>query len=293
MSGDLAQGHFGSAGKDAGLGFVDIYEDVKTTNDDVLTLLPRLELTDAAKGHSTDPAIAANQVLHSNTFLHDGVLSDTFFRHDKNANVSDCANAWDMGQVLEADAVTGDMHKFDQDQKGADKYLQFAEKQFNWVDQNLKSDNGLYGDHINSDGSIDSTQYSYNQGLMLGDATMLYQVTGDSKYLDKAKDIADKSIENFQQNGTFSKQLTHFNAVFFKNLMLLDTVLKSTPGHESNPAYRQALAGYAQYVKREIDPSTRVITTSDGHDNGASGSTALDQASAVQILELAQAYPPA
>jgi hypothetical protein len=122
VSGDLAQRHFSSAGKDAALGLLDTYEDVKTTNDHVLTLLPGLELTDAAKGHSTDPAIAANEVLHSNTFLHDCVLSDTFFRHDKNANVSDCANAWDMGQVLEADAATGDMRKFDQDLGILQKY---------------------------------------------------------------------------------------------------------------------------------------------------------------------------
>jgi uncharacterized protein YyaL (SSP411 family) len=128
---------------------------------------------------------------------------------------------------------------------------------------------------------------------MLGDATMLYQITGEAKYLDKAKGIADKTVQDFQQNGPFSKQLTFFNAVYFKNLMLLDNELKSTPGQEPNPAYRQALAGYAQSVKNEIDPSTSVITTTDGHDNGARGSTALDQSSAVQILELAQKYPPA
>jgi hypothetical protein len=420
VSRDLFRGHFSTAGKDAATGLADTYEDVKTTNDDVLTLFPRLVLTDSSKGRSTDPAIAANDVLHSNTFLHDGVLSDRFFRHDANANVSDCASAWDLGQVLEADTATGDMHKFDQDlailekyrggrspadlgygmfggknsplgfdagwkpvigadanqyyddnawigialldadkaspnqkyldeakkimdlemqgaqgtdnlphpggefwcrekdsrntvssagaaqlalmlhektkttdPKQAGKYLQFAEKQFDWVDQNLKADNGLYGDHIDSNGSIDSTQYSYNQGLMLGDATMLYQITGEAKYLDKAKGIADKSVQDFQQNGPFSKQLTFFNAVYFKNLMLLDNELKSTPGQEPNPAYRQALAGYAQSVKNEIDPSTSVITTTDGHDNGARGSTALDQSSAVQILELAQKYPPA
>jgi predicted alpha-1,6-mannanase (GH76 family) len=171
--------------------------------------------------------------------------------------------------------------------------LQFAEKQFNWVDQNLTANNGLYADHVRKDGWIDPAQYTYNQGLMLGDATMLYQATGDPKYLDKAVSIANNSLETFFKNlADGYKQKPFFNAVYFKNLMLLDSELRSTSGRQTNPAYRQALADYSQYVKKEIDPRTGMIVTADGHDDHKTGSTALDQASAVQILELAEQYPP-
>lgn len=164
------------------------------------------------------------------------------------------------------------------------QYLEFAKRQFDWVNENLRSTNGLYFDGMDKGGAIHKEQYTYNQGLMLGDATLLYKATGDQKYLDQAQDIAKKSLEYFtrgtDENGgkleTFSKQPLFFNAVFFKNLMLLDSIA-------TNPEYRRALSDYASDVIQKVDWQSGLVKV-----NGKS--TLLDQSSAMQTIALAQKY---
>jgi hypothetical protein len=170
------------------------------------------------------------------------------------------------------------------------QYLDFATKQFDWVNDTLRAPNGLFYDGIDPNGNLHREQYSYNQGLMLGNATLLYQSTGDPKYLREAQSIADSSLHVYDdksnyhpENGdptpdSFSKQPTFFNAVFFKNLTLLDDVAP-------NPAYRKALADYSTKLSQKLDPANNLVKNSDKY-------TLLDQSSAVQIFALAHKYPP-
>ncbi len=170
------------------------------------------------------------------------------------------------------------------------KYLDFAKEQHDWINANLKAPDGLYYDGMEANGSIEGheAKYSYNQGLMLGNATMLYEATGDPKYLQEAQDIAKVSVDNFKQwqNGKqpgqpepFHEQTPFFNAVFFKNLMHLDSIAP-------DPSYRQALADNASYLAQKFGAKDNVI-------RNQGESTLRDQSSAVQILALAGKYPPA
>lgn len=168
------------------------------------------------------------------------------------------------------------------DRKQQQEYLDFAKKEFDWVDKNLRGPNGLYFDGMDNDGKIHPEQYTYNQGLMLGDAVLLFKATNDVHYLQKAQDIANASLQAFSKQDNaggpdpFNKQPLFFNAVFFKNLMLLDSVVR-------HPEYRQALADYAEHVVQQVDPSTNLVKV-DGK------STLLDQSSAIQVLELAKPF---
>ena len=163
------------------------------------------------------------------------------------------------------------------------KYLDFGKKQFEWVDKTLKDSDGLYFDGINEDGKIEGQKYSYNQGLMLGDATLLYKATGDAKYLKEAQDIARASLDAFTGDRKaggpepLAEQAPFFNAAFFKNLMLLDSVAP-------DPSYRQALADYSKYMAEKVDPESGLITVKGKK-------TLQDQASAVQIFALAEQNP--
>lgn len=156
------------------------------------------------------------------------------------------------------------------------RYLDFARKQYDWVNQYLRDPaDGLYYDGLDKNGTIHYEKYTYNQGLMLGDATMLYKVTGDEQYLRDAQNIAKATLEHYKD--TLATHMLFFNAVFFKNLMMLDAVAP-------DPAYRKSLADYANTLIPKINPETGLIKV-DGSMN------LLDQTSAIQVMALASKYP--
>ena len=68
-------------------------------------------------------------------------------------------------------------------------YLRFAEMAYQWVRSCLLQPSGLYADHVNRKGVVEPTLWSYNQGTMIGAGTLLYQITGDSSYLQQAEQI--------------------------------------------------------------------------------------------------------
>ncbi len=165
------------------------------------------------------------------------------------------------------------------------RHLEFARQQFDWVNQYLRTPAGLYKDGMDKDGKLHPEAYTYNQGLMLGDAAMLYKATKDPLYLKMAQDIAKTSLAAFDDNGSkipgenpnpFSKQPLFFNAVFFKNLMLLDSI-------SPDASYRKALDDYANKVKSTVN-ADGLVTVEGRH-------TLLDQSSAIQVLELARTHP--
>jgi hypothetical protein len=129
-------------------------------------------------------------------------------------------------------------------------YLEWSTKMYDWVNGCLLAPNGLYWDHINLAGDIDKTQWSYNQGTMIGANALFYRITGDHVYLDRANAIADAALAYYGAAGRLYKQDPPFNAIFFKNLLLLDSV-------DHNPRFRQAMQAYADEVWTSLrDPAT-------------------------------------
>ena len=48
---------------------------------------------------------------------------------------------------------------------------------YQWTVNCLRTAGGLYNDHINADGSVNSTIWSYNQGVMVGAGVLLNKLT--------------------------------------------------------------------------------------------------------------------
>ncbi len=131
-------------------------------------------------------------------------------------------------------------------------YLTWAKRMFEWADGCLLAPNGLYWDHIDQSG-IEKTQWSYNQGVMLGAATLLYKATGERGYLDKAKAVGSAALAE-----PLWQQPARFNAIFFKNLLILDDV-----AHD--PGYRETMLAYADRAYDEVrDPGTGLYHFDDG-----------------------------
>jgi hypothetical protein len=119
---------------------------------------------------------------------------------------------------------------------GDGSYLDWAVRIYDWTRRALLNADGLYADRIAPDGTRTPTIWSYNQGSMLGSGVLLGRQTRNSSYVDQAVGTADAYV-----GGTTVPDLVAqdpaFNAVFFRNLLVLDR-------ERPEPHYRALASGY-------------------------------------------------
>lgn len=153
---------------------------------------------------------------------------------------------------------------------GEKHYLDWALRMYDWTNTYLQRPDGLYNDHMSLDGTIESTVWSYNQGVPIGVNVLLYEATGDRAYLTEAKRIA-RAAETFYADGRLEAQPAFFNSIYFKNLLLLESV---TGGSH----YRGAMQDYADHVWETNRDAATGLFSFDGESTQL-----LDQAAMVQI----------
>jgi len=169
--------------------------------------------------------------------------------------------------------------------------LYWAMYMYNWVRSNLLSpDNGLYWDKVLPDGSIDTNQWIYNQGIMIGASVLLHRAAsagrdgqfGDpAAYLAHAEDLAARTLAAYSSDPYYSGERgayrgrSIFNAIFWRNLLLLYAVNK-------NQTYLQKMQAYADKAWNDRafrDPKTSLFKD----DPAAPAYWLLDQAGMVQV----------
>jgi len=141
---------------------------------------------------------------------------------------------------------------------GKQQYLDWSLRMYGWTNANLQRPDGLYWDHVDLAGNIEKTIWSYNQGVPVGVNVLLYEVTGQRKYLREAQRIAAASYDYFVSGGRLDAQPPFFNSIYFKNLLLLESVTHGT-------TYRKAMAAYAERTwATRRDPATGLFHFADG-----------------------------
>jgi hypothetical protein len=156
---------------------------------------------------------------------------------------------------------------------GRRSYLDFSLRMYEWTNRNLLAPDGLYWDHLDLAGTVQKTHWSYNQGVPVGVNVLLYRITRDRTYLRRAQAIARAAYDYFVTQGRLAAQPAYFNSIFFKNLLLLESV---TGGH----TYRDAMASYAGDVWRQNrDPATGLFTVAADRSTTES----IRQAAMIQI----------
>ncbi len=122
---------------------------------------------------------------------------------------------------------------------------------------------GLYADHIRQHGVIDPTLWSYTQGSMIGAGVLLYQATGNSAYLYQARQTAKAALAYF----TISRLLGEnpfFPAVYFRNLMYLDSITHDPPGPRLAQSYVDSVWVHQRLTSGLFvfgsPPSTQLLT---------------------------------
>ncbi len=147
--------------------------------------------------------------------------------------------------------------------------LAWAKRMLAWVDRCLLAPNGLTGDHIRADGSIDQTQWSYNQGSLLGAYLLLYETTGDASALARAESIADAAVAAFAPRWTTGEP-PEFAAIFFRRLLALAAV-------DGRTRYVAAARAYADWAWKTLRSSKTGLFATRGSPR------LLDQAALVQL----------
>ena len=129
--------------------------------------------------------------------------------------------------------------------------LQFAEMAYEWVRACLTEPNGLYADHINPRGKIEPTEWSYNQGTMIGAGVLLYQATGNSAYLYQARQTAKAALAYYTSE-RLGQENPFFVSVYFRNMLYLDSVTRDPPG-------TKLVQGYVNYAWEHLRLSDDVF----------------------------------
>ena len=158
-------------------------------------------------------------------------------------------------------------------------YLDWARRCFEWVERTLKDPaDGLYWDHVKLDGQIERTKWSYNQGTMLGAAALFYRYTGDTGYLNRARQVAAASVAYYGADDRLWSQDPIFNAIYFRNLQLLAL----TVADDSAAGHLDLLDAYLERAwSQGRDPATGLF-----HFDRPAPVSLLNQAAAAQLFAL-------
>jgi hypothetical protein len=117
--------------------------------------------------------------------------------------------------------------------------LRWATMMYDWTRTCLENSSGMYNDHINPDGTVNTALWSYNQGTMIGAGALLYKITGDQAYLQQAEQTAAASVSYYGTDNRLYSQPDVFNAIMFRNLFYLGQIT-------GTQVYREMAASYAQ-----------------------------------------------
>jgi hypothetical protein len=161
-------------------------------------------------------------------------------------------------------------------------YLTWATRMYDWVRGCLMNSTGMYYDHLDDSGAVQTSLWSYNQGTMIGAGVLLYQVTGNSAYLQQAEQTASASMSYYGSDGNLYHQPDVFNAIFFRNLFALAKF-------DHNRSYARMAAAYADTAWLQDRQSTGLFTDPD-----PSGGESLENQTApmVEIYALLAQRPP-
>lgn len=118
--------------------------------------------------------------------------------------------------------------------------LEWSKRIYAWVRETLLGQGQLYFDRIDPNGTVHQELWTYNQGTMIGAGVLLHQATGEADYLAQAELTAKAALTRFPLNELLQQDAA-FNAVFFRNLFLLNHLAPSGVHHDLASEYGERM----------------------------------------------------
>jgi hypothetical protein len=160
-----------------------------------------------------------------------------------------------------------------------------AQEMYDWVLETLDESRrthspgtGLFWDKWRGDGTLDRALWSYNQGSMVGLNVLLGRRRGpdQAEYVHRAEAIARKALRHYADTG-YERQPAAFNAIFFRNLLLLHAVTGDAALRAEIIETMRAYTDAAWDLQRD---------RRDRFHLGSGAVTLLNQSAMVQLLAL-------
>jgi hypothetical protein len=206
-------------------------------------------------GNPTDLTLAQDSfdfiVSGWDTSTTDGCPGGVFWEDVSGSQRNTAANAGGAEVGLELYQLTKDSSD-----------LSSATQMYQWENTCLAAPGGLYYDHVNLGGSVNTTIWSYNQGTMIGAGVLLYEITGTPIYLTAAETTAGSAVSYFGTGATLQSQGPAFNAIYFRDLFVLNQV-------QPNTDYKSEARAYAKYMWTQRASSGLFLQ--NGQTNGVNG----------------------
>jgi len=231
--------------------------------------LALLQLHGALPGDPLPAITQARGVLHllmSGQDTRDGGISWQVGGNTRNACSTAPAGLVAL-RIVEAERAHGGLPQSDHAE-----LIAFAQRCAGFIDL-LRDSRGLVADHVRSDGRIEPSIYSYNQGTGLGLSLQLHCVTHDEVSLGSAQHAAAASIEYYSADAQLWQESPAFVAIFLRHLAVLRAFDGSDTGRDLTDRWLNRLTAQAR------DQSTGFYSrASIGRYDG---SVSLDQAGIV------------
>lgn len=157
------------------------------------------------------------------------------------------------------------------------------ERMYDWVNASLDAGadgGGPFWDKVRGDGVIDRAIWSYNQGSMIGANVLLARRSAGAArdlHLGRAETIARRALARYA--GAWEHQPADFNAILFRNLLLLHAATADAPLRAQILSVMRELADRAWAEQRDRSDLFRPA-------GRRSGVTLRHQAGIVQLLAL-------
>jgi hypothetical protein len=140
--------------------------------------------------------------------------------------------------------------------------LSWAIQMYQWVNTCLAAPGGLYYDHVNLGGTLNTTIWSYNQGTMVGAGALLYEISGTASYLSAAETTDAAAVSHCGTGTALQSQGPAFNGIYFRDLFVLNQV-------QPNRDYRSEAKVYAKFMWTQRASSGLFLQ--NGQTNGVNG----------------------
>lgn len=139
---------------------------------------------------------------------------------------------------------------------GRQYYLDWAEKIFGWTQNTLfDKSSGLYNDHINADGSIDTTKWTYVQGVMAGAMAALSQVRPEQYPLQNAVNLVKQAMNYYDTYDAYDEP--EFAEICFENFI-------AVAGMYQNPEFTQRVYGELAKAAAHTPKSPKILIEAAG-----------------------------